>query len=134
MSIPTTTGSVGRYRTAFVPVHREDNTTPLAVAVTLTVPMSLEDLTATLWLIVVREGLADLAEFIHDPAFTHEMICETLLAHGGEQVNQARAEVAGIRPGHEHHPVLMQLRELVTQLYTTGPTVAPQRALAGVAR
>jgi hypothetical protein len=133
LNTPTTTGMVGRHRADFIPVHRECNNTPAALTVTLAVPMSLEDITAVLWVAICGTGMP-VCELAADPQWVHRVVCETVFAVGGFKVDDTRRDIVDIRVGHTDYPTLTELRHLVSRLYATPAAPAPRRDLVGVTR
>lgn len=110
------TGTVAGRAAEFVAVHRQENDTPATASLTMTVPMSLEDITAALW-ILVSDGypVADLRE--DGPAHVHALVLETVLAEGCSALDVARLNLASIAAGSQQHSALCELRSLVTELY-----------------
>lgn len=135
---PLARGSVGRHTARFIPEHRQDNDTPEALELSLTVPMSLEDVTAALWYLVGCWPLDELDEALADAAYLHGLVLEVVLTAGMAEVDSERHSLARFTPGTEGYEALCRLRARVAELY--GPTrprgcaTGHPRELAGVAR
>jgi hypothetical protein len=135
---PLSPGRVGSNTTRFLPVHRQENETPVALELSLTVPMSLEDVTAALWYLVGAWPLDELDDALNDAAWLHRMVLEVVLAMGAEALESERLSLAQIKPGTAGAGALSRLRARVAELY--GPPrprrgkPADRRELAGVAR
>lgn len=132
------TGTVAGKPADFIAVHRQENDTAATANMTMTVPMSLEDITAVLWFLVSDGYLID---DLHDdsPDGVHALVLETALATGMSRLETARQEMGAFPAGSEEHDSVTQLRSLVASLY--GPakracratrTKSARRELAGV--
>lgn len=128
------TGTVGGYGAEFIAAHRQYNETPVALHVTVTVPMSLEDVTAALWWLVADWPRRDLDKVLTDTAFLHRMVLESVTGAGLDELEDARLGLAEIRPRTAAHKALARVRARVTELYGTATAPAPRGELvAGVA-
>lgn len=123
-----TVGACGPVR--FSPVHRESDPAPALLAVSLTVPMSAEDVVALLWLAIRFDALDDaVAELEADPGFVHQTVLEGLVAHSGFEIEAARSTLAtqDSHGGIEVPPadIVEQLRALVARHYGIPPAAGP---------
>lgn len=111
---------LGDQSVAFTPIYREGNTTVPVITFTACLPLSAEDVTAALWLLV-RDGVpvGDLAD---SPSWTHELVCETVVANAGE-LDEVRRSLARMTPTAHGWADLAALRTLVERLYVS-PEVA----------
>jgi len=105
-------GAVGAHRVSFIPVHREGKDTPEAVRLAVSVPMSLDDLTAAAWILV--DGGFPLDE-LTGPDFP-ELVVETVFAEGGFRIDEVREELATVSPASMQGQVLALLRQRVCEL------------------
>lgn len=115
----------------FTAVHREDNETPVAVHIEMSVPVSLEDIEATLW-IRLNGGMT--FDELTDDDFVRSMVAETLLAEGGSSVTDARFALAGFRPRTSEYVIARQIRRRVREVFGTparGRARAARRELVG---
>lgn len=122
---------VAGFETSFTPTHREDNDTPVAFEVTVTVPMSIEDAAALMW-IVVNGGMT-FAEL--DDVYVHELIAETLVAHSGEDLRAAWEEMTATKPGTPEHVIAAEVLRRAREVFapagrTRRPVCAAPRELA----
>jgi hypothetical protein len=116
------TGTIAGHHTEFTPIHREGNPTPVAFEVTMTVPMSTEDIVAALW-VTLNSGYT-MADLLNPPCprfAAQAIVLETLLAEGA-RVQEALVEIPEVRPGTEEGALLAQLRAFVAEQF---PTPAP---------
>ncbi|EHR53356.1 hypothetical protein SacmaDRAFT_5191 [Saccharomonospora marina XMU15] len=118
---------VGGHEVDFIASHREDNDTPVAMAVTLTVPVSLEDVAAMLWIAV--NGGATFEEL--DADYTREFVAETLLNVGGLGISDARLEMAAAKPGTGEYAIAQQVRRHAREVF--GASVPAPRARVALA-
>jgi hypothetical protein len=123
---PKAPAMLGEYRTRFMPIYREANTAPATVTMTVALPLSLEDITAALWIVI--SGGDTVGRLRDDPQWTHELVCETVVAEAGK-LEEIRLELDAMCQLDEGWSELVALRALVACLYGT-----PVRAeLVGVA-
>ncbi|WP_263254009.1 hypothetical protein [Saccharopolyspora rosea] len=126
-------GMVGEHHAVFHPTHREGNDTPIAMQVSMSLPMSLEDIEAVLWLAAIGGMTLDEQE-LGDDEYAHEIVLETFLHEGSNRVYLARQEIADLDPGTEEHALLLAVRQRVQDLYGRPGVPAQRRELAGVSR
>ncbi|MFE0022367.1 hypothetical protein [Amycolatopsis sp. NPDC059021] len=132
-----TPGTIGGHATEFLPVHRQANDTPATVTATLTVPLSLEDITATIWYLFCESPLQELRDVLADAAYMHRLVLETFLAAGAHEVESERLGLVEVTPGTDGFEHLSLIRERVAHLYGA-PARKPvcrtggRRELAGV--
>ncbi|MDR7301630.1 hypothetical protein [Haloactinomyces albus] len=124
------TGHVDGRPVEFIPTHRDGNTSPATMRVSMTVPVSLEDVTAALW-ILVDGGMA--IEELEDDEFAHMMVVETLFAEGGTAIAAALAVMDDLPPGSERAETAAMLRARVDKLYGQ-PLASTRYELAGGVR
>jgi len=122
-------GAVGAHRVSFIPVHREGKDTPEAVRLAVSVPMSLDDLTAAAWILVDGGYPFDA---LSGPDFP-ELVLETVFAEGGFRIDEVREELATVSPASMQGQVLALLRQRVRELLDAvcAPR-QPQRELVAV--
>lgn len=139
MDTTMTTGTVAGQAAEFIPVHRQDNDTPVALTLTMTLPMSLEDVTAALWFLVADWPHEEIADALADADYVHRLVLESATCAGFDELESVRLGFADIEPGTLAHEVLIVIRARVAELY--GPPrprrarsceTAPRRAFAGV--
>lgn len=133
MALTMTTGTVGGHACEFAVPLRDGNHTPVVMQVSMTVPVSLEDIEAVLWLIA--PGLDD-SDWDDEP-YVHGLVAQTLLSAGAPAIEAARLHLAATTPGSDEHEFAGWLRQRVRQLYAPDPRarVCSSRAgreLAGV--
>ncbi|CAL99819.1 hypothetical protein A8924_0868 [Saccharopolyspora erythraea NRRL 2338] len=121
-------GMVGDHHATFIPTHREDNDTPIVMQVSMSVPVSLEDIEAVFWIAVNGGMLLDERELGNDQ-YAHEMVLETFLHEGSNRICLAREEIEDIKPGSGDYALLMMIRRRVAELYGRPGVPAPRRAL-----
>jgi hypothetical protein len=125
MAIAMTTGTVGGHAGEFIPVHRQENDTPVALTLTMTLPMSLEDVTAALWFLVADYPRDELDDVLGDPPYLHRLVLESAHCAGFDELESVRLGFADIEPGTLAHEFLTLVRTRVADLY--GPP-RPRRA------
>jgi hypothetical protein len=133
LAMAQTTGTMAGHAVKFTAVHREENETPVAVELTMALPLSLEDIEAALW-IVINGGMT--FDELTDDDFVRQMVAETLLAEGGSSVTDARLALASFRPRTSEYVIARQIRRRVREVFGTkarGRSQAASRELAGVA-
>lgn len=118
-------GTVAGRRARFLPVHLEFAETPATTEVTMTLPVSIEDLVAALY---CWKGLP-LSDLV-DPTLMSQLIMEGLL-YRYKLFLAARREVAALLPSSPEWERVTQLREAVHRVYGVG-VPAPRRELEGV--
>ncbi|SDX91470.1 hypothetical protein SAMN05216215_101756 [Saccharopolyspora shandongensis] len=123
-------GMVGENHAKFFPTHREGNDTPVVMQVSMSLPVSLEDIEAVLW-IAVNGGMTLDERELGDDAFAHEMVLETFLHEGSNRVYEARLDIEEIKPGGGDWALLMMVRKRVRELYGRPSVPTPRRELAG---
>jgi hypothetical protein len=122
---PMVPGTIAGRSTRVTMQHRENNATPIALDMSVTIPMSLGDVTAVLW--ILWSGLCcPLEELSADQAFMHRMVLETYLAEGGSRIEEALCHLAGLTPADAAYADAQRLRDLVTRVYSTAPAAAPR--------
>lgn len=121
-------GTVGAHCASFIPVHREGKDTPEAARLAVSVPMSLDDLTAAAWILV--DGGYPLDE-LSGPYFP-EHVLETVFAEGGFRLDEVREELAAVSPASMQGQVLALLRQRVRELLDADPPGQPERELVPV--
>lgn len=119
-------GTIGGQSVRFSPVHREFNDTTSVLTVTVSVPVSYEDMTAALWVAV--HGGSTLGEVLDD---VHTVIVEELFNDNGA-VDAARLAIAELALGTPEWEQLVQLQLAVLRTY--GSTVSAARPALAVAR
>lgn len=132
-----TTATIAGHEVEFTALHREENDTPVTTAVTVTMPMSLEDLASALW-IVVNGGMT--FEELTDDQVCRELVLETVFAEGGLKLSDARIAMEETRPRTADHHIARQVKARVAKVF--GPTAVPtprarsrgRRELAGASR
>ncbi|RCW37490.1 hypothetical protein DFQ14_1277 [Halopolyspora algeriensis] len=129
LQTPKATADVGGRSVEYTPTHREATETPAALSMSVTVPMSLEDITAALWLVI--DGGMPLDE-LDDIEFTHRMVVETLITEGSAAVTDARHALAELKPGTARANVAVAVRAKVAELYGQAAMPAQRRNLVGV--
>ncbi|WP_414943367.1 hypothetical protein [Amycolatopsis sp. cmx-11-32] len=112
-----TPGTIGGHTTEFIPVHRQANGTPATITATLTVPLSLEDITATIWFLFNDSPLEELRNVLADAGYVHRIVLETMLGAGVSTVESERLGLVEITPGTDGFEHLSFIRERVAQLY-----------------
>lgn len=131
---PMATATFAGESVRFAPTHREFNDTPVAMNVEVSLPLSLEDITAALWLVI--DGGMTFADAFESPQRTHALVLETMFGNGGCDVASALVDIAEVRPGSFEHGVVSELRQRVHALYGTERadlgTPSEARQLAGV--
>ncbi|SDY10430.1 hypothetical protein SAMN05216215_10203 [Saccharopolyspora shandongensis] len=123
-------GMVGENHATFFPSHREGNDSPVVMQVSMSLPVSLEDIEAVLW-IAVNGGMTLDERELGDDQYAHEMVLETLLHEGGNRIYNARMDIEEIKPGGGQWALLMMIRKRVRDLYGRPSVPTPRRELAG---
>jgi hypothetical protein len=123
---PMVPGTVAGLSTQVTVQHRENNATAIALDMSVTIPMSLEDVTAVLW--IVWSGGCPLEEITVEDGLMHRMVLETYLAEGGSRIEETLCHLADVKPGSSEHEDLQRLRDLVTRVYGATPAAAPRRS------
>lgn len=125
-----TTGTINGHNVEFTSLHREDNDTPVTTSVTVTMPMSVEDLAAALW-ILVTGGMT--FEELTDDQVARELVLETVFAEGGLKLADARQAMSATRPRTTEHRLARQVQARAVEVFGT-PAVPAPRARAGRGR
>jgi hypothetical protein len=107
---------LGDQAVTFTPIYREGNTTVPVITFTASLPLSAEDVTAALWLLVC-DGVP-VSELADSPAWTHELVSETVLANAGD-LDEVRRTLALVKPGDAGWDDLAALQGLVERLYVS---------------
>lgn len=123
----TATGCVGGYSSRFATTLRDGTPTQATVPVTLTLPVSLEDIEALLW--VQLCGGWSIEDLTND-AVVHELVLTTLLDERGTDITDARDYLSLIDPTSVDYTDAAWvradwIRRRVAELYGTSQT-APQ--------
>ncbi|MBP2321405.1 hypothetical protein JOF56_001790 [Kibdelosporangium banguiense] len=122
-------GTVAGQSTQVIAQHRQNNMSPVVLDMTVTIPMSLDDVTAVLW--ILWDGCCGpLEEFTGDPAYMRRMVLETYLAEGGLRIEETLCRLANLTPGDRDYADWQKLRAEVARVYGTGPATC----MAEVAR
>lgn len=120
----TGAGTIAGYNTEVEFLHREpNNTTPVLMYATVTVPLSYDDIVAAVW--TATAGMS-LDEVDGDPAGCFglaKLVLETLVSDNAG-VSEARYAIQEIRPGNADYDELCRVRALVTQCLFTPATPA----------
>jgi len=128
MAVTMTSGTVAGHACRFAVALRDGNPTPVVAQVSMTVPVSLEDIEAVLWF--VSPGLDD-ADWADDD-YLHGLVAGTVLAENFTAIESARLQMAALTPGSDEHGFALWLRQRVRQLYAPDAVRQPERELAGV--
>ncbi|GAA0533692.1 hypothetical protein GCM10009533_36040 [Saccharopolyspora spinosporotrichia] len=124
-------GMVGDHHATFIPTHREDNDTPIVMQVSMSVPVSLEDVEAVFWILVNGGATLEPCE-LGDDQYAHAMVLETFLHEGSNRIYLVRQDIEDIKPGSGDYALLLMIRRRVAELYGRPDVPAPRRALTGV--
>ncbi|MBP2321544.1 hypothetical protein JOF56_001929 [Kibdelosporangium banguiense] len=115
-----TPGTVAGQPTQVIAQHRQNNTSPIALDMTAAIPMSLDDVTAVLW--ILWDGCCGpLEEITDDPAYMRRMVLETYLAEGGLRIEETLCRLANLTPADRDYADLQEMRAQVARVYSTGP-------------
>lgn len=128
MAVTMTSGTVAGHACRFAVALRDGNPTPVVTQVSMTVPMSLEDIEAVLWF--VSPGLDD-ADWADDD-YLHGLIAGTVLADSFTSIEAARLRMEALTPGSDEYEFAQWLRRRVRQLYAPEPVRHRERELAAV--
>ena len=97
-------------------------------ALTLTVPLTHDDVEAVLWWVVQHGArLDELADL--DAALSY--LCDALAHAATSEFDQARHTLAGLAPGSDEHCVYQRLRAVAERLIGPRPVVAAPRGGVG---
>lgn len=119
--VEMTSGMVAGHSTWVAVEHRRANITgPIVLDMTVTIPMSLDDVTAVLWWLWDGSG-CPLEQLTGDPAFTHRAVLETYLGGGGLRVEETLCHLANLTPADPDYADWQQLRAEVTRIYGPDP-------------
>jgi hypothetical protein len=88
------------------------------------------DLVAALWR-CTPEGLS--ADELANPQVVRELVVDTIVNAGLDEVDEARAQVADVVPGTGEHAWLQQLQAAVRRAFAPVLSAPAGRALVGVA-
>jgi hypothetical protein len=105
-------------------LHRQENSTPVALELTMTVPMSLDDVTAALWILLGFWPREELDDALNDADFLRQQVLETVLAAGASELENARMSFGKQAPGTPAFSALASIRARVSELY--GPATTPR--------
>jgi len=128
MAVTMTSGTVAGHACRFAVALRDGNPTPVVTQMSMTVPLSLEDIEAVLWF--VSPGLDD-ADWA-DEEYLHGLVAGTVLAENFTAIEAARLQMAAVTPGSDEYEFAQWLRRRVRQLYPPEPVRPRERELAGV--
>ena len=119
-------GTLGGKLTSFAAAHRDSNPTAITTSVVLTVPMSHEDVEATLWQLIRDEGVTfeDLADDDHARWF----LLDSILGRGVTSIEDYRLDLESLSPGDPAYPTFLRLRTRVEALIGPRPGSVGQRA------
>lgn len=112
--------------------HRQFNPTPVAFHATFTVPLSLDDLVAVLW--VICPGPDELAEYEDDEEI-RTVVMDAIINGSASDIEEAHLDIAAVKPRSVAGRHLAQLRATITRAFTPAAVTTPApRALtmAGV--
>lgn len=132
MAIQQAFGTVNGQRAEFIPVTREFNDTPAEVAVTISMPMSYEDIAAVFFLVVNGGGLLS---DLDDAVYARRLLLDTLINDSAHRIEETRLEMAELEPGTDEHELAQAIRARVAEIFS--PVSAPagrKRARVGVRR
>lgn len=128
MAVTMTSGTVAGHACRFAVALRDGNPTPIVAQVSMTVPLSLEDIEAVLWWVSPGMDDADWA----DDDYLHGLIAGTVLADSYTDIEGARLHLASLTAGSDKYEFAQWLRQRVRQLYATESVRQPERELAAV--
>ncbi|MFJ8912047.1 hypothetical protein [Amycolatopsis sp. NPDC102389] len=127
---PRTLGQVNGHRAQFIPIHRQDNDTPVAATMVLAIPMSVEDVTAALMSITDGMSRKELSEVLGDDNVVRELAMETVFGLGGFGLERARLDLAKVKPNSWDAVRLTLVRDCAADLFggrTRGRIPAPRK-------
>lgn len=132
MAVTMTSGTVAGHSCRFAVALRDGNPTPVVTQVSMTVPMSLEDIEAVLWSVSPGMDEADWS----DDDYLHGLIAGTVLADSYTYIEAARFHLESLTPGSDEYEFAQWLRWRVRQLYapdtrTVSCSSRPERELEG---
>lgn len=132
MAVTMTSGTVAGHSCQFAVALRDGNPTPVVTQVSMTVPMSLEDIEAVLWSVSPGMDGADWA----DDDYLHGLIAGTVLADSYAYIEGARLHLESLTPGCDEYEFAQWLRWRVRQLYAPDAgsvpcSSRPERELEG---
>lgn len=116
-------GSIAGHARSFRAPHRDGNDTPITTTVTLSVPMSHEDVEAALWWLLRDEGVT--FDDIADDGDAVWFLLESLIGHGTWAVESYRLDLADLTPADPNYEHLVRLRRRVEAL--VGPRSGSKR-------
>ncbi|MGI8310477.1 hypothetical protein [Saccharopolyspora hattusasensis] len=125
-------GMVNGQVTEFTAAHRAFNDTPAAMQLTLTVPMSYEDIAAAYYLFINGGGLLS---DLDDADWARQVLFDTLFNDSAAAIEETRLEMAELEPGTEEHELAQAIRARVAEIFA--PVSAPaqrKRSRAKVSR
>lgn len=107
-----------------IAAHRQynPNPTPVVFHATFAVPLSMEDLVATLW--VVCPCTAELAELGSD-AEIRALLMDAIANGDAAAIEEAQCEIADVRPRTVDARHLAQVRAVVARVFTPAAVTAP---------
>ena len=120
-------GSIAGHSHSFRAAHRDGNDTPITTTVTLTVPMSHEDIEGALWWLLRDEGVTFEDIATDDDAVW--FLLESMIGHGTSAVESYRLDLADLRPGDPSYEHFLRLRRRVEAL--VGPRPGSRRTARG---
>ncbi|WP_075553446.1 hypothetical protein [Pseudonocardia sp. Ae505_Ps2] len=103
-------------------VHRDGNRSPIVTTLTMTVPLSHDDIEAVLWPLL-SSGTA--IDELNDPDTTLFYLLAAILADGTTRLEDVRRELDALRPGTATHALYRALRARVQLLCGARPIPAP---------
>lgn len=122
-------GQVNGRKVKFIASNREYEDTSVVAVVALTVPISLDDVAAALWIMVL--GGLTFDELADDDVALSE-IMSTVYNDGSLAIVNARCEMDELEPHSGAHWAIAQAaRQRAAQLFGTTSTVPAQRGRAG---
>lgn len=124
-------GCIAGQEVWFVATHREANPSPVATYATVTVPLSMEDITTYLYVAAESAG-ADLSTFLdsEDDQYVRSVLLDTLLTASIGEFSEARDAIAAIRPRSSQKRGLNALRARVTRVFRNTTVTKPCRTAA----
>ncbi|MCA1194437.1 hypothetical protein [Saccharopolyspora sp. 6V] len=127
-------GSIGGHGVVFQAAHRDGNDTPAAVQVSMTVPMSYEDIVAALYIVATGGmGLDELA----DDDMVRRVVVETLLSEDSAFLTSVSVDLEEARSGSAEYALAQALRARVVEVFAptasrSAKSASRRRALAEV--
>ncbi|KAA5836016.1 hypothetical protein F1721_06620 [Saccharopolyspora hirsuta] len=107
-------GQINGQYTEFEAAHRAFNNTPAALQVTISVPMSYEDIAAAYYTCIVLGGtLSDL----DDVEYAHKLVFDTLINDTGDNIDAARRTMAEAKPGTPEYVLVQAIQARVIELF-----------------